>query len=105
MLGRRSQLDTAQAEREAEPARRMLKFERKIRDEVARLHEQLFETRREWRFDPAHIQSVVETALDLAVQPSLIPVKLDGIAAPVFRLPEFRGTLAHAARGLEHPSH
>ena len=103
MLGRRVHLDTQQAERDAEPARRMLKFERKIRDDVARLRDQLFETRRDWHFEPAHIQSVVETALELAGQPGLVPAKLDGIAAPVFRLPEFRGTLAHVARGLEHP--
>ncbi len=103
MLGHRTQLDTHQAEREAEPARRMLKFERKVRDDVAKLRDQLSETRRDWRFEPQHIQTVVSTALDLAGQPPLIPAKMDGIAAPVFRLPEFRGTLAHAARGLEHP--
>ena len=103
MLGHRTQLDTVQAERDADPARRMLKFERKVRDDVARLRDQLAETRRDWRFEPAHIQSVVETALDLAGQPRLVPAQVDGITAPVFRLPEFRGTLAHAARGLEHP--
>lgn len=103
MLGRRASLDTAQAERDAEPARRMLKFERKVRDEVARLRDQLFETRRDWRFEPAHIQAVVETALDLAGQPPLIAAELAGVTAPIFRLPEFRGTLAHAAQGLEHP--
>jgi superfamily II DNA or RNA helicase len=103
MLGHRTALDTKQAEREAEPARRMLKFERRVRDEVACLRDQLFETRRDWRFEPAHIQTVVETALDLAGQPPLIPVRLEGVSALVFRLPEFRGTLAHAARGLEHP--
>lgn len=103
MLGHRTVLETSQAERDAEPARRMLKFERKVRDEVARLRDQLFETRRDWRFEPAHIQAVVETALDLASQPLLIPVHLDGVSAPVFRMPEFHGTLAYAARGLEHP--
>ncbi len=103
MLGLRTTLDTAQAERDAEPARRMLKFERKIRDEVSRLRDQLFETRRDWRFEPANIQTVVETALELAGQPPLLPVTVDGVNAPVFRLPEFRGTLAHATQGLEHP--
>jgi superfamily II DNA or RNA helicase len=103
MLGHRATLDTVQAERDAEPARRMLKFERKVRDEVKRLRDQLSETRRDWRFEPANIQTVVETALELAGQPGLISVKLDGVKAPVFRLPEFRGTLAYAARGLEHP--
>lgn len=81
----------------------MLKFERKIRDDVARLHEQLSETRRDWHFEPGHIQAVVETALDLAGQPPLVPATLEGISAPVFRLPHFRGTLAQTAQGLEHP--
>jgi hypothetical protein len=103
MLGERTRLETTQAERDAEPARRMLKFERKVRDEVARLHDQLFETKREWRFDARNIQTVVETALQLMKQPSLIPVKLDGFSAPAFRLPAFTGTLAQVAQGLEHP--
>lgn len=103
MLGKRTALDTHQAERDAEPARRMLRFERKIRDEVGRLRDRLADTRREWRFEPAHIQIVVETALDLAGQPPLIPTLVEGISAPVFRLPQFRGTLAQVATGLEHP--
>ena len=103
MLGKRTQLDTVQAERDAEPARRMLKFERKIRDEVSRLRDQLAETRRDWRFEPVHIQTVVETALDLLRQPNLIPVRLEGVNAPVFRMPAFHGTLSLVASGLEHP--
>ena len=103
MLGKRTALDTTRAERDAEPARRLLKFERKVREDVARLREQLAETRRDWRFEPSHIQTVVETALELADQPALIPEKLEGVTAPVFRMPEFRGTLAQSAIGLEHP--
>jgi hypothetical protein len=80
-----------------------LKFERKVREDVARLRDQLAETRRDWRFEPSHIQTVVDTALELADQPALIPEKLKGVTAPVFRLPEFRGSLAQSAIGLEHP--
>lgn len=104
MLGQRVGLDTAAAERDAEPARRMLKFERKVRDEVNRLRDQLAETRRDWRFEPAHIQTVVETALSLANEPPLIAVPLDDVTAPVFRLPAFQSpSFAQSAAGLEHP--
>jgi hypothetical protein len=47
MLGRRSRLDTTRAELEAEPARRMLKFERKLREQMERLATQLHDTQRE----------------------------------------------------------
>src|SRR5205823_8613668 len=47
MLGRRSRLDTARAEHEAEPVRRMLKFERKLREQMEKLAAQLDETKRE----------------------------------------------------------
>jgi hypothetical protein len=37
MLGRRTRLDTTRAEQEAEPVRRMLKFERKVREQLEKL--------------------------------------------------------------------
>ena len=104
MLGRRAVLETGQAEREAEPARRMLKFERKVRDEVARLRDQLFETRRDWRFEPAHIQRVVETALGTRRAARAHPrADRRRERAGLFRMPEFFGTLASVRQGLEHP--
>jgi SNF2 family DNA or RNA helicase len=89
MLGRRSRLDTTRAEQEAEPARRMLKFERKLREQLERL-----------------------AGLDLADQPALIPVEIEGIwpdptgvrkECPVFRLPALSGSWAQCADGLAHP--
>ena len=41
MLGRRTTLDTTLAEQESEPIRRLLKFERKVRDQIDKLREQL----------------------------------------------------------------
>ena len=82
MLGRRQVLDTARAESDAAPVRRMLKFERDLREQIQRLRDQLDETTRELRLSPANVQHVVETALDLAGQPQLVPVTGSGRPSP-----------------------
>lgn len=107
MLGRRTRLNTAQAEMDAEPVRKMLKFERDLRKQIERLRNQLDETQRELRLSPDNIQKVVEVALQVAVQPPLVPTKVDGIwpdakrkSCPVFRLPQFRPPWSSCAEGL-----
>ena len=99
MLGRRRTLDTSRAERDAEPARKMLKFERKLREQLQKLTEQLQETQRELRLSPANIQNVVETGLALAGQPALRPTDTPG----EFHLPALTGSWALCAEGLAHP--
>ncbi len=99
MLGRRRTLDTARAERESEPVRALLKFERKLRDQLEKLAAQLHETERELRLSPANIQNVVETGLALAGQPALRPVAEEG----AFHLPALTGSWALCAEGLSHP--
>jgi superfamily II DNA or RNA helicase len=109
MLGRRTRLDTAQAERDNEPVRRMLKFERDLRAQIARHMEQLQETRQTMDFSPENTGIIVETALELAGQRSLIPVKLkpqEGHATAggtAFDLPALTGSWAACAEGLAHP--
>jgi hypothetical protein len=112
MLGRRSRLDTTRAEQEAEPARRMLKFERKLREQMERLATQLQDTQRELNLTAEHIENVVRVGLDLAEQPSLIPSEIEGIwpdptgvrkTCPVFRLPALSGSWAQCTEGLAHP--
>ena len=56
MLGRRSTLNTAQAEKDAEPVRRMLKFERDLAKQIKALMEQYQETQKELRLSPDNIQ-------------------------------------------------
>ena len=96
MLGRRTRLDTTRAEQEAEPVRRMLKFERKLREQLEKLAAQLHETQHELNLTPEHIENVVRVGLELADQPALIPVEVEDIwpdptgvrkSCPVFRLP------------------
>lgn len=112
MLGRRTRLDTTRAEQEAEPARRMLKFERKLREQLEKLAAQLHDTQRELDLTPEHVANVVRVGLELAEQPPLIPVEVEGIwpdptggrkSCPVFRLPNLSNSWAACADGLLHP--
>lgn len=105
MLGRRKQLDTRKVEEEAEPIRRLFKFERDLAKQIKQLMDQLHETRRELRLAPENIQKVVEVALELAGQPALIPARVEGLPAdsPVFHLPTLSGSWGHCADGLSHP--
>ena len=112
MLGRRTRLDTTRAEQEAEPVRRMLKFERKLREQLEKLASQLHETQHELNLTPEHIENVVRVGLELAEQPALIAVEIEGIwpdptgvrkTCPVFRLPALSNSWAQCANGLAHP--
>ena len=110
MLGRRTRLDTKQAEGEVEPVRRLLKFERDLAKQIKQLMDQLQQTKQELRLSAENIQQVVEVGLELAGQPPLIPAKAPGIwpdskraNCPVFHLPALSGSWCDAADGLHHP--
>lgn len=112
MLGKRGRLDTDKAEKDAEPVRRMLKFERELRKQLEKLAGQLHETQQELRLSPENIENVVKTGLALAGQPALIETEVSGIwpdphglkkTCPVFRLPSLSGSWALCSEGLEHP--
>lgn len=103
MLGRRVTLDTVQAEQSSEAVRRILKFERSVRDRIEALRSQLRETQEELRLTPDNIEAVVQVGLDLAEQPPLIPVEVEGIKGNAFQLPVMRGSWANCAEGLAHP--
>jgi len=108
MLGRRRRLDTQAAEQQAAPLRSLLKFERRLREQIERLHEQLQESRRELGLTPEHVQAVVEVALELAGQPPLQRMTLNDPngekpSIKVFYLPPLKGSWAPCTEGLEHP--
>ncbi|MEZ4862548.1 MAG: DISARM system SNF2-like helicase DrmD [Caldilineaceae bacterium] len=113
MVGQRDRLQTLDAERAAEPVRRLLKFERNLEERIRKLHDQLLASKRELNLAPENIQAVVEIALALAGQPPLQPVALPGIwpdpsgrslPCPVFQVPALHGvTWARCTEGLEHP--
>jgi len=109
MLGRRTRLDTSGAEKDAEPVRKMLKFERDLQQQVERLRNQLGETQRELRLSPDNVRKVVEIALEVAGKPSLIPVQVedkhsgDGRAIQAFHLPSLDGSWTACYEGLADP--
>ena len=74
MLGKRREIDTSRTEKEAEPVRRLLSFQRKLADEIAKLRRTLDESREELHVTPASVRRVVEVGLRLAKQPALRPL-------------------------------
>ena len=102
MLGQRTALHTEEAEKAAQPIRKMLRFERDLQKHVHNLMEQYKETRRELRLSWDNIRKVVEVALALAGQPALIPAKTDD-GKLCFQMPPLRGSWAACTEGLEHP--
>jgi superfamily II DNA/RNA helicase len=110
MLGRRARLDTSRAEEDAEPVRKMLKFERDLQAQIERLRNQLGETQRQLRLSPENIQKVVEVALQVAGKPPLKPVQVKDVrpgsrrrAVKAFHLPSLDGSWTACYDGLPHP--
>ncbi len=112
MIGKRTRLDTERAEQSAEPVRKMLKFERDLREQITRHYEQLRESRQTLRLTPENIQSVVEIALQLAGQMPLqeasgkwLAVSGKGLEldSKAFFLPPLTGSWRLCAEGLAHP--
>lgn len=108
MLGARQNLDTTKAENQAEPARRMLKFERQLKDQLKKLHDQLDDTRRELHLDPGTVINIVRVGLELGQQPPLREVRVESAdrnlpAITAWHLPPMIGSWSACAAGLEHP--
>ncbi|MFN2134344.1 MAG: DISARM system SNF2-like helicase DrmD [Candidatus Promineifilaceae bacterium] len=104
MLGKRTRLDTSMAEADAGAVRRMLKFERDLRQQVETHVEQLRETQQTLRLSPQNIEHVVAVALNLAGQPPLRPAEVEGVPRGMaFHLPALSGSWAACTDGLAHP--
>lgn len=104
MLGRRHSLDTTQAERDSEPVRQMLKFERQLREQLKKLESQLHDTKRELRLESTNIRNVVVTGLALSGQPPLKVVSVPDIPeGEAFEVPILSGSWSRCIDGLAHP--
>lgn len=100
MLGKRSTLDTHQAEQSSEPVRRLLKFERKVQEQIEQLKAQLQETRTTLKLTPENLEAVVRVGLEVADQPPLQPVSGE---ERLYRVPPMRGSWSACSQGLAHP--
>jgi superfamily II DNA or RNA helicase len=107
MTGRRHTLETGDTEQRS-PQRRVLKLERDLREETARLRQQLDASIDKLNLTPATIERVVRVGLAVARQPGLTPADLDRgdgreYSGLVFGMPQLTGSWALASVGLEHP--
>ena len=100
MLGKRREIDTSRPEKEAEPVRRLLSFQRKLGDEIAKLRRTLDESREDLHVTPASVRRVVDVGLRLAKQPPLRPVDLHSSS---FTMPKLTGAWVGCLAGLPHP--
>lgn len=103
MLGKRNELNTVDAEKEAEGVRKMLRIERDVRQKIDKLHDQLIESRHHLQIDADNVAQVVEVGLELAGQPQLRAEPLGGTNDIVFWLQGLSGSWARCMDGLAHP--
>ena len=112
MLGRRtpSRHHACRAGGRAGPADAQVRA--RSAEQLEKLAAQLHETQHDLNLTPEHIENVVRVGLELAEQPALIPVEVEGIwpdptgvrkSCPVFRLPALSSSWAQCAEGLAHP--
>ena len=102
--GSRRDFDTLEAEARAARARRFVRAERQLQERIARLHERLQETRKDFHLTPDRICQAVKTGLALAGKPPLKPAELDDAPeGTVFGMPALTGSWARCLEGLRHP--
>ena len=97
MLGHRHGLDQAALDRaRSHLATGVLRVERKLRRELDRCHEKLEASIDELGLTPERVERVVQTALEIANQPSLLP----GPEFGTFRLPVLAESWQRAGDGM-----
>ena len=102
--GRRSQLDTTEAQARIERSRKFVRVEKNVAERVAKLHDRLDETRREQHFTPKNVEATVRVALRLAEMPDIEPAQLDRFeAGKCFEMPSLSGSWQRCLEGLQHP--
>jgi hypothetical protein len=87
MSGKRTTIDTHQAEAQAAKARHFVVAERRLQEKIARLHERLLETRNDFHLSPDRIARAVQVALQISEKPPLRAVnwraRADNYTSPV----------------------
>jgi superfamily II DNA or RNA helicase len=99
MLGRRATLDETRFSGAA-ASRALLNQERRMRERLATLRDELADSRAVLQLVPDRVERVVATALALARQSALMP----GSEAGTWIVPPLTGGWSRATIGLEHPA-
>lgn len=104
MLGKRTSLNTIEAENKAAKAKKYIASEKRLQEKIAKLHGRLVEAKTDFHLSSEHIYRTVRVALELAKMPPLKPINIsnapDGM---VFEVPILPGSWGRATAGLEHP--
>lgn len=88
------------AKAEKDPVAGLMSGEKELNAELARLEENLAESRERLHLRPENLQRVVEMAFDLNNLPSLELVGSEKTNVPVFRLPDLDNSWEKVTRGL-----
>jgi superfamily II DNA or RNA helicase len=100
MLGYSANIETPEIEQRGRKARSTIaRIERSLREEIARLREQLDESVETLGISPESIERVVRTGLEMGRQPGLAPAGTPG----EFVVPRLTGSWARATIGLADP--
>lgn len=100
MMGSRKHLDVSAAEKDADPVRQMLKFEKNVAKLVEEHMKRYYETMHDLNLSPENIKRAVEVGLDIAGQQAL--VSSDDMEGAYY-LPNLTGPWESAREGLSHP--
>ena len=100
MLGRRASLDDTRLRGGAGASRALLESERRLRERLAALRDELHESRTTLHLEPGRVHRVVATALALARQPPLMA----GTEPGTWVVPALTASWSRSTIGLEHPA-
>lgn len=104
MLGKSYGLDTHAIDERRKRAARVLGADKEQGNRIARLHEALLSSRKEFHLSPDNIANAVKVALELAGKPALQPTELPGLpSGTAFSVPPLSGAWSQALTGLPHP--
>lgn len=104
MLGKSKRLDADVQNIRRERAKKMLSLEKELTARIAKLHENLQQSKTDAHLSPENVRKAVETALRLAEKPSLEPSSLPDLPdGSAWRVPTFTDSWSDAAIGLAHP--
>ena len=104
MLGKSRRLDADVQSVRRDRAKKMLSLEKELTARIAKLHENLQQSKSDAQLSPENVRKAVATALALVEKPSLEPASLVGLPeGSAWKVPTFTDSWSEAAVGLAHP--